>query len=178
MKKATTIFASALALGAMALASCSSDDDTWDDYADWREANTQWLAAQEATGLYTRVVPDWNKGMYVLMRWLNDTTETSGNLTPLYTSQVTVKYYGTLYDGTPFDSTYLYTDSVLSINLNTCIYGWAIAMERMHVGDEVEVLLPYNVGYGSTESGSIKPYSALRFQMKLTDIPYYEIKPE
>ena len=177
MKKSTSLFASVLALCAVAVTSCGSND-TWEDYAEWRTANAEWLKAQEATGLYTRVVPEWNSNLYVLMRWLNDTTLTSGNLTPKYTSQVSVKYYGTLYDGTAFDSTYTATDSVVSINLDECIYGWAIAMERCHAGDEVEVLIPYEAGYGEDETGSIKPYSVLRFNMTLTDIPYYEIKPE
>ena len=161
------------------MTSCFSDSDeeTWNDYAEWRQTNEDWLAAQEATGNYTKVVPKWNPNLYVLMRWLNDTSLTSGNLTPLLTSEVTVKYKGMLYDGTPFDSTYAFTDSVASMVLTNVIVGWPIALEQMHVGDDVEILIPYQSAYGSSSIGDIDPYSALKFRVELVDIPAYEIKP-
>lgn len=166
-------------LSSVGLTSCfgDSDEETWNDYAAWRETNENWLAEQQATGLYTKVVPKWNKNLYVLMRWLNDTSLTSGNLSPMLTSEVTVKYKGMLYDGTPFDSTYAYTDSVASLVQTDVIAGWAIALEQMHVGDDVEILIPYQAAYGSSSIGDIDPYSALKFRVKLVDIPAYEIKP-
>lgn len=178
-------------IGATALgfASCGGDDDSdiWDQYADYREANDAFMAEQteltDAAGnkVYTRVVPAWNKNAYVLMRWFNDTTKTEGNLRPLYTSTVDVKYYGRTYENEPFDSSYLSltpADSVVRFQLNSVISGWAIAMERMHVGDTVEVLVPYPQGYGSSSQGTkIKPYSALKFNIKLVDIPGEYIRP-
>ncbi|MDE6198759.1 MAG: FKBP-type peptidyl-prolyl cis-trans isomerase [Muribaculaceae bacterium] len=173
----------------LGFASCGSDDDSdvWDQYADYREANDAFMAEQEAlTGadgkaVYTRVVPAWNKNAYVLMRWFNDTTKTQDNLRPLYTSTVDVKYYGRTYENEPFDSSYLSltpADSVVRFQLNSVISGWAIAMERMHVGDTVEVLVPYPQGYGSSSQGTkIKPYSALKFNIKLVDIPGEYIRP-
>lgn len=160
------------------LSSCIGDaEETWNDYADWRKVNEQWLHEQEMTGNYERVVPDWNDSLYVLMRWLNDTTLTSGNLVPLYTSEVAVTYKGSLYDGTGFDSTYLQTDSIATLLMNNVIAGWNIAMERMHVGDHVELLIPYQSGYGTGSIGIIKPFSALHFDMILQDITAYEIRP-
>ena len=50
-------------------------------------------------------------------------------------------------------------------------------MERMHVGDTVEVLVPYAQGYGSSSQGKIKPFSALRFNIKLVDIAGEYIRP-
>ena len=44
----------------------------WSDYKEWRETNQNWLAEQEHSGKYTKVVPTWNKNLYVLMRWIND----------------------------------------------------------------------------------------------------------
>ncbi|MDE6074493.1 MAG: FKBP-type peptidyl-prolyl cis-trans isomerase, partial [Muribaculaceae bacterium] len=52
-----------------------------------------------------------------------------------------------------------------------------IALEKMHVGDSVEVIIPYQAGYGASSSGSILPYSTLRFGIKLVNIPYYEVRP-
>lgn len=178
-------------LGAVILGfatSCSSDDesDTWEEYADYREANIKYIEDAEALKgsdgkpLYTRVVPAWNKNAYVLMRWFNDTVETQGNLRPLYTSTVDVKYYGRTYQDEPFDSSYLSlspADSVVRFSLPSLVSGWAIAMERMHVGDTVEVLIPFAQGYGSSSSGIIKPYSTLKFNIKLVNIAGEYIRP-
>lgn len=168
--------------------SCSEDEDSdvWDEYKDYREANEAYMAAQatltDANGelVYTKVVPAWNKNAYVLMRWFNDTTLTRDNLTPLYTSTVDVKYYGRNYEDEPFDSSYLSlepADSVVRFQLNSVITGWTIAMERMHVGDTVEVLVPYAQGYGSSSTGSILPFSALKFNIKLVNIAGQNIRP-
>ena len=173
-----------------ALSSCSFDDNndsTWEQYAEWRQINEQWLDEQASlTGpdgkpLYTKVVPAWNENAYVLMHWYNDTMVTKDNLRPLYTSTIDVKYIGRLYNDEPFDSSYLNTqpaDSIYRCLVSTNIPGWVIAMERMHVGDSVSLLIPYAQGYGSSSAGSlIKPYSALQFDIKLVDIPAEYVKP-
>lgn len=176
------------AAATIGFSSCSSDDDSdiWDQWTDYREANEAFMTEQEeltdAQGkkVYTKVVPAWNKNAYVLMRWINDTTKTEGNLRPLYTSTVDVKYYGRTYENEPFDSSYLSltpADSVVRFRANGVIPGWTIALERMHVGDSVEVLVPYSQGYGSSSQGKIKPFSALKFNIKLVDIPGEYIRP-
>lgn len=48
---------------------------------------------------------------------------------------------------------------------------------NMRVGDSARIVIPYNLGYGSSNSGVIKPYSTLVFDLKLVDIPYYEVRP-
>ena len=55
------------------------------------------------------------------------------------------------------------------------IAGWKLAVQNMHVGDSVEVLIPYAQAYGTKSNGVIKPYTALRFNLRLVDIPYYEL---
>jgi FKBP-type peptidyl-prolyl cis-trans isomerase len=50
-------------------------------------------------------------------------------------------------------------------------------MENMRCGDSVEVIIPYGLAYGSTGSTSIYPYSNLKFNIRLVDIPLYELKP-
>lgn len=178
-------------LGAFSLgfASCSDDDDdsdNWEKYADYREENIKFMEEQEALvgadgkPVYTRVVPVWNSNAYVLMRWFNDTTLTAGNLRPLYTSTIDVKYYGRDYLDQPFDSSYLSlspADSVVRFTLPSLISGWTVAMERMHVGDSVEVIMPYQQGYGSSSSGKLKPYSALKFNIRLVDVAGEYIRP-
>lgn len=163
----------------VAMSSCkkSEQEKTWEEYAEWREANDAWLHEMTVSGDYSRVVPEWNREFSILMRWENDTTLTSGNLSPLYTSTVKVKYKGWLYDGTPFDSSYTYTDSVATLKPSGLVEGWAAALERMHVGDKVEVIVPYVAGYGSTGSGSVPPFSNMRFKIELRDVPTYEVRP-
>lgn len=166
-------------------ASCvDSDDDNWNDYKEWREANEAWLLTQsqktnaDGSAYYKKISPSWDKSAYVYIHYFNDTTLTRNNLSPFYTSTVDVKYIGHLYDGTAFDSSYLNTspaDSIFRTQLSNVISGWTIALNDMHVGDSVEVLIPYQWAYGSSEYGDILPYSALQFHMKLVDIAGYEI---
>lgn len=162
------------------LCACQKTDyeKLWDEYEDWRVVNDQWLNEQVSSGKYTSITPQWNPNINILMRWLNDTTLTSGNLVPLYTSSVSVKYKGWLYDGTPFDSTYSFTDSVTTLQPSGLIDGWIIALENMHAGDKVELIVPYDAGYGSNSSGAVPPFSNLKFEMELRDIPTYELRPE
>lgn len=163
------------------VSSCSSDDN-WKDYSEWRQTNEDWLVQQaglideDGKAYYQRVVPVWNRGAYVYMHYFNDRSKTQGNLQPMYTSTVSVKYIGRLYNDEPFDSSFLATDSLFNTTLGGVIPGWTIALEQMHVGDSVRVLIPYQQAYGTNGSGSIPPYSALQFDIKLVDIPMYEIK--
>lgn len=163
---------------------CSDDDEetTWSKYAEWREANEAWLieqAAREETpgkAYYERIVPAWNSGVYILMRRFSNHTE---NLSPISTSIVDVKYHGRTYDDVPFDSSYLRTewgDSIFRTSVSNVVEGWRIALQYMHVGDSVEIVVPYNVGYNSTAYGDIKPYSNLIFGIKLVDIYSYDKK--
>lgn len=181
MKKSLFILPALIAIIA-GLAACNNDS-TWNDYSEWRQANEKWLAQQgtllDENGelFYTRVVPQWNKSAYVYIHYFNDRSLTEGNLSPLYTSTISVKYKGRLYNDEPFDSSYLNTDSLFTSNLTGLISGWAIALEKMRVGDSARVIVPYQQGYGTTSTGSIPPYSALQFDIKLVDIPYYELKP-
>lgn len=162
----------------LALTSCMSEEEkVWNSYQKWRDKNDTWLAEQVAAGQYAKVTPVWNEDVKVYMRWLNDRHLTQGNLTPLYTSTVAVKYKGWLYEGTPFDSSYLQTDSLAVMSVKELISGMAVALEQMHVGDRVEVIIPYDAAYGSASVGSVPPYSVLRFEMDLRDIPDYEKRP-
>lgn len=162
------------------------DDGVWEEYAEWRKTNESWFNEQkvrvDANGnkFYTEVSPVWDTTQCVLIHYYNDRKLTEGNLTPLYTSTVDVKYRGCLYNEEPFDSSYSltasYGDSIYRTQCNKTIQGWIIALENMRVGDSCEVIIPQNLAYGAQNMGIIKPYSALKFQIKLVDIPFYETK--
>ena len=169
--------------------SCNLDNDKDTDsenYRKWKELNDNYIVdvakelGDDGKPLYTRVVPAWNQNAYVLMRWFNDTTLTRQNLRPLYTSTVDCKYIGRYYNDVAFDSSYLSVspaDSIFRTSLTSVITGWTIAFEKMHVGDSVEVIVPYEQGYGTSTSGSVPAYSVLKFGIKLVDVAGEYIRP-
>lgn len=187
MKKLTlSLLIMLVAMPAIILSSCGDDDTiSAETYREWIKENNDWITALETKTdengdlVYSKVIPDYDKGVYILMRWFNDRAETKDNLVPYWTSTVDVKYYGELCDGTPVDSSYLSVspaDSIYRTRLNSVIEGWGIALQQMHVGDTCEVIIPFMSAYGVSGSSSIPPYSNLKFGIKLVDIPYYEVK--
>ena len=166
------------------VASCSFDDENvWEDYAEWREANEAWIVEQQArtnadgSTFFDKLTPWWDPSQYILIHYFNDRNETAGNLVPKENSTVDVKYIGRLYNNEPFDSSYTLTqwgDSIYRTRLTNVISGWQIALQDMHVGDSVEVIIPYQSAYKAADNGVIKPYSALHFNIKLVDIFAYE----
>ncbi len=170
----------AILLGSVFTACLKTDEEkVADDYAEWREANTAWFNEKAASTEYTTVTAPWDPNAQVLIHWFNDTTKTKDNLKPKFSSMVDVKYFLRLYDGTAIDSSYLSTsptDSLFRCRLSSgVIEGWAIAIPKMHIGDSCRVIIPYNLGYGTTSSGDIKPFSTLQFDIKLAGIPKYEL---
>ncbi len=187
MKKLLALISCATVLG-LGFSACNDDDDTYNlsDYQDWRKQNDAWVAEMQqrknpdGTPYYQTVVPAWNPNVFILMHFFNDRAETAGNLVPLYTSTVDVRYIGHNCEDEPFDSSYnvnVYGKPGISrFACNGVIDGWAIALENMHVGDTAEIIVPYNVAYGVSYTGTILPYSSLRFNLRLDDIYKYEAK--
>lgn len=179
------------AMGALALVAsmtaCNDDDntDTWERYAEWRDANNAFFEEQQylivdGRNYYTTLSPAWNTSAQILIRYFNDRSKTEGNLSPLLNSTVDVKYIGRLYNDVPFDSSYTnhtYGDSIFRTRVNSVIDGWTIALQDMRVGDSARVVIPYTLGYGAQSLSAIRPYSTLVFDIKLVDIPYYEVRP-
>jgi hypothetical protein len=186
MKK--ILFYIAAAIGLMpALTACNASDDdsatTWDAYREYREANISWVNEMEArtnedgSKYYERLVSGWDGTNYLLIHWFNDRSETAGNLTPLLTSSVRTRYIGKNYQGYIFDADSTSTEGTL-FNVSSVVEGWQTALQYMHVNDTVEIILPYNMAYGSSSvSDYILPYSALQFNLSLLDVPSYELRP-
>lgn len=95
---------------------------------------------------------------------------------PADTSYVQVNYKGTLIDGTEFDSSYKRKDKdgksqPATFRANQVIKGWTEALTMMPVGSKWELYIPYDLAYGSRETGSqIKPFSTLIFEVELLGI--------
>ena len=95
-------------------------------------------------------------------------TEGKGEI-PADTCKVKVNYKGTLIDGTEFDSSYNRNEPA-TFRANQVIKGWTEALTMMPVGSKWELYIPQELAYGSRESGQIKPFSTLIFEVELVGI--------
>ena len=88
---------------------------------------------------------------------------------PAATDKVKVHYHGTLIDGTVFDSSVERGEPIV-FALNQVIPGWTEGVQLMPVGSKFTFYIPYELAYGDRETGVIKPYSALVFEVELLGI--------
>ena len=95
-------------------------------------------------------------------------TEGTGAI-PADSSKVKVNYKGTLIDGTEFDSSYKRNEPA-TFRANQVIKGWTEALTMMPVGSKWELYIPQELAYGARESGQIKPFSTLVFEVELIGI--------
>ena len=87
MKKLSLLSLASVAL--MSLTSClGSDVETYDN---WRKQNEDYIASIDLNE-YERYVPSWAPEHAIYMKWHNDRALTAGNLVPISTSTVRVKY--------------------------------------------------------------------------------------
>ena len=83
-------------------------------------------------------------------------------------AMITVHYTGKLINGKVFDKTG--KGRPAAFRLNELITGWSTALREMPVGSRWEIVIPYNLGYGSRSAGAIKAYSSLIFDITLLDV--------
>ena len=89
---------------------------------------------------------------------------------PVDTSVVSVKYEGTLIDGTKFDGNMDQTEP-MKFRCNSVIPGWTAALTHMPAGSTWKVYIPQEQAYGEREAGEqIKPFSALVFTIQLVGV--------
>ena len=96
--------------------------------------------------------------------------EGNGEL-PTADSKVKVNYKGTLIDGSEFDSSYSRNEPA-TFRANQVITGWTTALTHMPVGSKWEVYIPQDKAYGEREAGTIKPFSALIFEIELLSVEH------
>lgn len=196
------------------LSSCSEDDNTVDEYANWQERNDKAFAdtlayarQQIAAGSDEWKVilcyslanqtpnEDYNGNTatlkyddtdYIVMHVLDKGSSTE---LPIYTDSIQMSYRGRLLptdsytNGYVFDQTFsgtfdkataLPTKAIMTPTSTSTgfVDGFTTALLNMHVGDHVQVFIPANLGYGTTDNNSIPAYSMLRFELALSAIKH------
>ena len=166
--------------------SCSEDDSSTDEYANWQERNEavtdQWAASGlKKIRVFTQ--DDTTAGKNCEYIYVQVLEAGEGADSPLYTDTVRVAYRGRLIptmnyaDGYVFDETYLgdfswHTAGMSTMAISgktTLVNGFATALMNMHKGDYWRVYIPYQIGYNTSTQGSVRAYSNLTFDIALLD---------
>jgi FKBP-type peptidyl-prolyl cis-trans isomerase FklB len=85
--------------------------------------------------------------------------------TPTASDTVTVAYKGTLVDGHIFEQ--IKPGETATLLAGKLIPGWTEALSLMKEGDEWEIVIPSNLGYGAARSEAVPSNQTLVFDMQL-----------
>ena len=88
---------------------------------------------------------------------------------PTEANSVKVHYHGTLIDGTVFDSS-VERGEPITFGVTGVIKGWTEALQLMPAGSKWVLYIPQELAYGSSDMGTIKPFSTLIFEVELISI--------
>ena len=145
-------------------------DDLLIYYVFLRDINYEFAGAaeREAIQMYlddNSIVPDTitGSGLHVI------TLEEGNGEFPTINNIVTVRYHGTLLDGTIFDSS---RDRGLDATfaLGDVIQGWQEGIPYISKGGKAMLIIPSAIAYGnSSPSAAIPPNSVLVFEVELKD---------
>ena len=175
-----------------AMTSCSEDDNTVEEYADWVNVNDKYFdemtaKVQGMTGDTWKRVRTWSKNEaaatansdFILMEKL-DSDPSAEDVYPQYTDSVKVHYRGRLIPspthpkGYLFDSSYSGTFDPLiaspsKMAVRGVVDGFSTALMNMRRGDYYRVYIPYQLGYGASDYSDIPGGSTLIFEIRLVD---------
>ena len=182
------------------LASCKEENDTIEEFPNWQSTNDAFFSnlvdetkAAIADGDKSKelfpcfTLPDNNYSCdysdYIVVEKLESGI---GTTSPMFTDTVEVHYVGKLLpsankykDGYEFDRTYngVYnplTATPIQLPVNGVVKGFATVLMKMHRNDHWRVYIPYQLGYGTSASGSVPAYSTLMFDLRLGDFWWKE----
>lgn len=95
-------------------------------------------------------------------------TEGTGEI-PKSNDMVTVKYRGTLINGTEFNGSDRQGGQT-SFQVDNVIRGWSDALQMMKVGSKWQLFIPPSLGYGESMAPGIEPGSTLIIEVELLSI--------
>lgn len=170
---------------------CSETDDETSEFEDWQNKNETYfnnIYSQAETAIQNgstdwKIFTNWsfNEDIatdaddHIVVKVLQAGT---GSGCPMYSDSVMVHYRGRLIPSKTYSDGYVFDESYEgTFNENTAlpskfvtsglVDGFATALQNMHIGDNWEVYIPYQLGYGTTTNSSIPAYSTLIFDIQL-----------
>lgn len=183
----------------LTMASCSENDNTVEEYPNWKAKNEVYFNTLYATTQQKiasgdtswKIIPNFSLQLpekNITLKPENNIIvevlkEGKGSGCPIYTDNVRCHYMGRLLpstsyaDGLVFDKSYYGTFNEATANPATftinggLVDGFATAMQNMHIGDKWRVYIPYQLGYGKKGAKTIPAYSTLIFEIIL--VSYY-----
>lgn len=177
------------------LSSCSENDSDVEEYPNWKATNDKFF-----NNLYTTAKADTaqgNQDWKIIRQWslvesgatapsdyivVNVLEHGTGSGCPFYTDSVKVHYEGRLLPSTSYPDGYVFDKSFTgdfnpatvlptTFAVSGTVDGFTTALMNMHIGDRWKVYIPYQLGYGNVDNGSIPAYSTLVFDITL--VSYY-----
>lgn len=90
---------------------------------------------------------------------------------PVKGEKVEIDFSASLLDGQEVGSTFDMPEKFsFVLGENYVIPGWEEVIPKMHLGDRVKTIIPFEMAYGEHSVGSIPPYSNLIYEIKLLKI--------
>lgn len=173
------------------LGSCSESDNTVEEFPDWKNTNVNYWDKlyAETQAKVTAGDASWKAFKsysiedslqspntdYIIVNVL---TAGKGFGCPIYSDSVRVRYTGQLLPSTSYPQGYVFdttnkngatdaTAGVVDMKISDLTAGFATALQRMHIGDQWDVYIPWTLAYGESGSSSIPGYSVLKFKIQL-----------
>ena len=179
----------------VAMVSCSEEDNTVEEYANWQATNENFfnhlsdsvtaLLEADPTRTDWKRLKTWSKSEetagtnadYIIV---HVEKETGASGSPLYTDTVSVSYTGRLLPSLSYPAGYVFdrtfygeydpeTSATTDFPVSDRVDGFTTALLKMSRGDHWKVYIPYQLGYRNAGNGSIPAYSTLIFDLVLTD---------
>ena len=133
------------------------------EWTEWKTQNEVWMK-QNGTKEGVKTTPS---GLQYKILYKGNTTSTK----PSSISTVYVSYTAKIINGVEFDN-----QANAALSLPSCVDGFAEGMTKIYKTGDIEIYVPWDLGYGSGGNGTegyssfIPPYSTLIFRVHLNDI--------
>ena len=185
------IYLTVLTMGLCGLSSCSEEDAEEEEFGNWKARNEQFLASvatdsMQSGGSWERYkmysLDQTAEGAvtdYVYVKKLGHDGEST--VKPNFTDSVRVIYQGRLIPSASYSDGYIFDGTVYgNYSVKTAytskhlvsgmVDGYATALQHMTVGDHWRIYIPSELGYGTSENGTVPGYSVLIFEVTLLDV--------
>jgi FKBP-type peptidyl-prolyl cis-trans isomerase FklB len=194
MKKSILKFFLPLVAIAFAMAACSENDDSVEEFPDWQSTNETYYDRLYATT--KQKIEDGDTSWKIIRSWTLESdaatkpadyiiahveSEGTADVKPFYTDSVRVHYSGHLLPSTSYTNGYVFDKSYTGtfyeetavpsqFLVSGLVTGFTTALLNMNLGDRWTVYVPYQLGYGTEATSSIPAYSTLVFDIDLVGI--------